>query len=229
MRTVKDTILGERPLSSTLFLPDEPNGSAAMFVHGYASESRPFRQYGKLLTALGTACFMFDLAGHGTSSGEREILTVSDHLDNVCEAGDYLAERPEIDQSRIGVVGMSYGGYLATLAVQYRQFKSLLLRAPVLYPQQLMNMYRSVYSNEDALGAPPDPENPALKSLAGFGGYVLLVASEHDEIAKPSVIEAYENAIQNGKKKVVMGAGHSLDANTQPIFKDYLASWGRRL
>jgi dipeptidyl aminopeptidase/acylaminoacyl peptidase len=54
--------------------------------------------------------FDFQFPLQGSSAGASE-------YDDVVAAGKYLQSRPEIDPRRIGVWGLSYGGYLTALAL----------------------------------------------------------------------------------------------------------------
>jgi dipeptidyl aminopeptidase/acylaminoacyl peptidase len=61
-------------------------------------------------------------------------VTRQDGLDDVLAAYDYLASQPLIDKTAIGVIGTSYGGYLAMLLTAYRPVRWLAMRVPALYP-----------------------------------------------------------------------------------------------
>jgi esterase/lipase len=47
----------------------------------------------------------FDLSGHGASSGDFELLSIADHLDDAVAAYDRLLEEREVDPARIALPG----------------------------------------------------------------------------------------------------------------------------
>src|SRR5215831_3998036 len=112
----KATIASEgRVLVGRLFVPEKVE-RGVLIVHGYGAEGRTCDQYGKLLKGLGTMSLVFDLSGHGQSAGIREELSVADHVADVQNAYAYLTSQAGVDPEHVGIVGMSYGAYLAALA-----------------------------------------------------------------------------------------------------------------
>ncbi|HXE10296.1 MAG TPA: alpha/beta fold hydrolase [Verrucomicrobiae bacterium] len=220
---------GGRELHGTLLASDEPTGAAVLFMHGYKANGSTLRQYARPLAREGATCLTFDLSGHGLSGGMLEHLNVEDHVHDAIAAFDLLKAQGTVDPERIGALGMSYGGYLATLLSSRRNVRSLLLRAPPLYPNELRHRPRHTYTDHDALEAVPDPDNPALKGLQAFGGTVALVAMEHDLVVPARVTDAYRAARPDIAYSVMPAAGHSLDATTKPLFQEVAVEWAADL
>lgn len=222
---------GEKALAGDLFVPGTPNGSAALFVHGFDSEARTNKQYTRELLKNGTACLTFDLSGHGKSTGIQDELSVNDHLADVALVYDYLISQQEleVDPERIGIAGMSYGGYLAVLLSAERRAKSLLLRSPPLYPGHLRSEPRAEYTDNEALGTEPEEDNSTLAAARRFGGSVVLVVSEHDTVVRPYITDAYGEALKYGERRVLEGVGHALDAEAQRQFKPIVTAWAEKL
>jgi dienelactone hydrolase len=218
-------------LAGNLFVPQEPNGSAALFVHGLNSHGHTNIQYARLLGREGVTALTFDLSGHGNSKGEFSELSVDDQLGDVRRAYDFLAgqQKVEVDPERIGIAGMSYGGYLATLATKDRAVKSLLLRSPPLYPERLHDKPRALYNDSEALYAEVEADNPALVALREYGGKVVLVVAEDDGIVLPRVTDAYRDAMNNGSYVVLEGARHILDKRDQETFRPLVVGWTKEL
>ena len=101
-------------------------------------------------------------------------------------AYDMLASRPGVDRAAIGVVGSSYGAYLAAILTSLRPVRWLTLRVPALYrdedwaaPKQRLD--------KDALaayrrGPVAAEENRALRACSDFEGDALVVESERDDV-----------------------------------------------
>jgi dienelactone hydrolase len=81
------------------------NGAAVMVVPGIAGGSR----HARLLVARGYGVLQFDLGGVGRSEGEPNGWGWGKHED-VLAALRHLQQRPDVDPSRIGGLGLSVGG-----------------------------------------------------------------------------------------------------------------------
>jgi dienelactone hydrolase len=93
-------------------------------VPGY----RPFRQIADTLARRGIAVLRLDDRTVGRSGGSPG--TSADYADDVRAALAYLRSRPEIDGSRLGLLGHSEGGLIAPMvAVTDRQLKGIVLLA----------------------------------------------------------------------------------------------------
>ncbi len=64
------------------------------------------------IARLGLVALRFDPAGRGGSWGEEDF-SGPEHQDEVATMVRYLAERPDVDATRIGLVGLSFGTAMA--------------------------------------------------------------------------------------------------------------------
>ena len=220
---------GSMPQHIMLTTPDIANGSAILFTHGYGADSSGYYEFAEACTDQGTTCLAVDLIGHGKSGGKREDLRITDYLEGLVAAYDYVVSQPQVDSSRIGAVAGSFGAYLSVLLADERPLESLLLRVPALYPDGLRNMPRHGFDTDTVLHMEPRPENKALQIIQRFLGKVVLVSSENDEIIMSSTIEAYAKAIQRGEHIQMAGAKHVLDPPNREVFKNILLRWAQDL
>jgi pimeloyl-ACP methyl ester carboxylesterase len=208
--------------------------SGVLFVHGFASNRRGYAEYAaETALQVGATCLTFDMGGHGRSHIDPNGLTINDHMTDLRRAYDYLASRKEVNAKRIGVVGASYGGYLAALLSQERKVKGLVLRAPAIYPNGLELTERSDYDMEsiDTFRSeikPGDP-NRALDAIANFAGSIVVVRSGLDESIHSNVIDAYAGSAQQSNVVEIPGAHHSLEGPEREIFKQIVVSFARGL
>lgn len=212
-----------------LFVPERPNGSAVLFVHGFSSNGRSNEQYAKKVAPRGITGLTFDLPGHGSRADNNPDASVDTHLEKAAAAYDFLASQPGIDRERIGVAGMSFGGYLALLLSDVRPVKSLLLRSPPMYPDRLRGMPRSAYTNEEALAPVREPDNTALIALSKFGGRVTLVTADSDEEVVSAVTDGYQEVGHDVEEKILPNTGHRLTAEAQELFKPLVVAWAESL
>jgi len=102
---------GEHPVAAVVLIsgsgPQDRN--EAVFGH------RPFLVLADALTRRGIAVLRYDDRGVGTSTGVYARATVEDFALDAAGAAAYLATRPEIDPRRVGLLGHSEGGLLASM------------------------------------------------------------------------------------------------------------------
>jgi hypothetical protein len=145
----------ERVLSGNLF--PAPEGGvvkkpAALLLHGWqSSQIRMFSTAEMLSSRSGMTCLTVDLRAHGKSEGVLGGFSSKDFLDDVLAAYDFLAAQPNVDSSRIGVIGTSFGGYLAALLSSKRNVAWIVLHVPADYPDETFNTPKIPISIQDRL------------------------------------------------------------------------------
>lgn len=107
-------------LSGTLFLPRGGKALAAVVVTHSASlplRSQPlYRHLTEMLPPLGIAVLVYDRRGSGKSGGDLKASDYTLLADDAVAAARTLASDPRIDPRRVGIWGLSQGGWLALLA-----------------------------------------------------------------------------------------------------------------
>ncbi len=108
---------GDAHLLGTLVAPDDGKvHPAVILLEGSNWRTRAdARLDAHAFAALGFAALMFDRRGCGSSSGDANC-PFDDIAEDAAAAAEMLAERDDVDATRIGVFGRSRGGWLAPLA-----------------------------------------------------------------------------------------------------------------
>ncbi|HXS33018.1 MAG TPA: alpha/beta fold hydrolase [Solirubrobacterales bacterium] len=214
-----------RSLAGHLFSPSERerSGAGILFIHGLGSDQRGYHRRAEAAAErLGATCLTFDLSGHGGSGEPGEQFSPRDHLDDAVAAFDTLLDSGEVEAERVGVCAASYGAYIAALLISIRTVKSLLLRAPALYPDRCLD--RKDGARQSSLEAASD--SAALRGVADYDGPIMVVESERDEIIPRSIVEAYLEVCRDGRHEVIPEAGHRLAKERwQVMFIEILVSW----
>jgi len=111
-------------LAGTLYKPNSQTIHAALVVlHAANGGIRSFPFYQHLVTHLpasGIAVLLFDRRGSGRSSGDFETASFETLAKDGSAAVDYLRSRYDIDRKRIGLYGISQGGWIAPLVAGLR-------------------------------------------------------------------------------------------------------------
>jgi pimeloyl-ACP methyl ester carboxylesterase len=220
-------------LSGTLLTPT--NGlPGVLFVHGWGGNQHHNLVRAREAVGLGCVCLTFDLRGHEGLASMRETVTRAQNLDDIKAAYDRLAASPQVDPESIAVVGLSYGGYLATLLTLERPVEWLALRSPALYkdahwddPKVALNRDPELMAYRRSVVAPAD--NVALAACQRFRGDVLLVEAEQDVIVPGQVLKNYAAAFSNARSltsRMIKGADHALTRKEhQAEYTRYLIDW----
>lgn len=109
---------GDIELAGTLTIPPGPGPHpAVILVHGSGVVVRSdLDDNVEMLSELGIAVLAFDKRGCGASGGDLLLASFEDLASDVIAARRMLAARSGIDQRRIGVLGISQGGWIGQLA-----------------------------------------------------------------------------------------------------------------
>ena len=93
---------------------------AVLMLHGFASvRDEVGNMYLNLAAALGDegiASLRIDFRGWGESAGDMVDSTVQGQVEDAATAYNYLTTLPFVDTSRIGLIGFSLGGSIATFS-----------------------------------------------------------------------------------------------------------------
>jgi len=111
---------GSVSLAGTLVFPASAGPyPVVVVVQGSGSQGREdgfYSYWGDFFARRGVAALIYDKRGVGGSSGDFETATFADLAGDVAAAVDLLQARSDIDPERIGLFGISQGGWIAPLA-----------------------------------------------------------------------------------------------------------------
>jgi dienelactone hydrolase len=209
-------------------------GPAVLFVHGWGGNQQQYLNRARAVAELGFICLTFDLRGHARSDGQRETVSREDNLRDLLAAYDVLAGQPGINATAIGMVGSSYGAYLAAIMTSQRAVRWFALRAPALYNDAGWELpKRQLHEDPDFCAyrrrAVAPEENRALRACTAFVGDVLIVESEQDDVVPHPVIANYLAACSRARSvthRLIKGADHGLtDVSWQRTSTSFLLQW----
>ena len=191
----------------------------AIFVAGRGCRSRQSSlEKAKVLARYGMATVVFDKRGAKGTGFDCDQTTIDLHTNDLLQVIDQVAGFEEIDPKKIGLIGGSYGGWVAPRAAARSQHEMAFLISVVgaatsIQQQQLDN---AVYYTKEKLGG----DKIIIRQIQH---YTLLEYDEtNDEITFQKMMELLEEAEKNNWKGI-------LSANDIPSSpQDLKGLWVRR-
>ncbi len=132
-----------KQLVGMLHVPDElhrgDKAPAIVMFHGFTGNRteahRLFVQVARNLCSARFLVLRFDFLGSGDSEGEFDDMTVRGEVNDAEKSLDFLEDQPLVDGEKIGVIGLSLGGRVASiLASEDERLKFAVLLSPALGP-----------------------------------------------------------------------------------------------
>ncbi len=214
-----------------LHLPERKGRLPAVAMcHGFTGNRieahRLFVKKARFLAANGIVALRFDFRGSGESEGEFEQVTVSSEITDALAAIDFLRKQPEIDPDRIGLIGLSLGGCVATCAAARNgKIRALVLWAAVAdlkgsFVQRMQPEVKELLEKQGWLdfggwkvskaffndAAQIDPLREALR----YDGAVLIIHGANDPIVPVDHAHRYHAAFRCTKKlHIIPEADHT--------------------
>ncbi len=221
MKDASFLVNGQR-VKGTLVVPKTMGSKkpAVFFVHGMTSSERGYVPMAQKCAEQGMVGLTLSLRGHGRSEGKLNNLTVGDLVEDGIAAYDFLASKAFVDKTRIGICGSSVGATVAVLTAAKRHVASLVLRAPAVYSEKMMNMSlgqimekeREIFTEVGDL-----EKTPSVEAIRKYEGSLLIIPSERDEVI-PMIIPQtiFEKATRTKHKeiKIIPEAIHGLSKST---------------
>jgi dipeptidyl aminopeptidase/acylaminoacyl peptidase len=246
------TVEGQK-LYGMLHIPEGvPRFPAIAMLHGFSGQRiephRLFVKTARRLSQEGIAVLRFDFRGSGESEGDFYDMTLSGEIKDALAALDFLRAQPEVDIQRLGVIGLSMGGYVATCVTTLNpKIKALVLWAASAKGLKMFPHYvhLSAKNRKDWLqkgerdfggmvlgsGFLKDGKNlpNPLPGLSRFSGKALVIHGEADASVPVTEAQVYRDLL---KKKAVVhilkGADHTFNRNEwEKTVIDITAVWLR--
>lgn len=213
---------------------DEEPLPIVIYLHGYGTSRRSFWELARRFVGQNIMAFAFDFRGCGKSQGRTRTQTIADAFVDVLTAYDLVASWADVDSERIGVLGSSLGGYLASMLSAERSVKSLALSAPAIYADDWSGRIIAKIPEEELLSFRREGDlvnTRAMKAIAAFTGSLLVIRHGHDEQVPARVPETYKDLAEKAVRRdlhVIRSACHGHSPKTRRISDDLCLDWFTR-
>ena len=168
-----------------------------MLLHQWQSDRHSYDDFAKRLNAKGFNVLSIDGRGFGESvktadgktvAPERTDAAVKEMLGDIGAAFDFLSKQKNVDPSRVGIVGASYGSSLAIIyAADNPKVKAVALLSPGL------NYFGNM------------PTEPAV---AKYGNHPLLLVAAQDDAESAGAVKKLSSANDKFQVKIYDEGGH---------------------
>jgi hypothetical protein len=131
-------------LAGTVFAPKtRGRHPAVVFLHGSGPEGRWANAYlADYLARNGVVALIYDKRGVGESTGDWKTSSLEDLAADGRAGVDLLAERADVDRSRLGVYGHSQGGFIAPMVAADERVRWIIDADGNVGPQYEQDLFR---------------------------------------------------------------------------------------
>lgn len=230
MSTVQISSNGYK-LAGNLFVAGRPSSLAFLFIQGWMGHQNVIGA--QALADLGFSCLTYDMHGNGESEGNVGDFSRAEFLNDAENVYDYFKQQlPK--GTKIGLIGSSFGSYMATLLSTTRSVSCMSLRVPATYPDEGFTDPQLPQIDHDELVAwrkrPMNyDQNMAFQALHDFDGPVMIIESGADIVVPHQACQNYAQATTDPAKlryEVIENAPHSFTSDSQHAeYGRLLASW----
>lgn len=186
-------------LVGTLFESSKPNSPALLLLHQWQSDRHSYDEFAKRMHAKEFTVLAIDGRGFGESTKKTDGTSVSAGrtdaevkamLGDIDAAISFLKKQKNVDTTKIGIVGASYGSSLAIIyAADHPEMKSVVLLSPGL------NYFGNMQTE------------PAIKKYGDRA--LLMIAAEDDKESADAVRELKKaGASEKYQTQVFANGGH---------------------
>lgn len=217
-----------------LHLPEGagPHPAVAM-LHGFGGNHiEPhalFTKAARTAAGAGVGVIRFDFRGSGNSEGRFRDVTLESEMDDAQVALQFLAEQPEVDSDRLGLVGLSLGGLIAACTASANSVvRALVLWAPVAHlgelfeakttPERTQEVITQGYTDLGGLEVSSVLVQQALSidptaSIASYRHRALIVHGTEDAVVPVSHSVRYQQALVGRTElELIEGADHTFSS-----------------
>ncbi len=217
--------VGSETLRGSLFIPKGKGPfPAVVFYHGRGSSRGRYLEISKRLEEKGFMALAFDFRGCGVSDGVFKDQTQRMGIDDARAGLNFLLEQ-NVDKNRIGIMGTSFGGFVAAILMnEFDYIKSLVLRVPAIFPEEIMDINVDNLRVYSYIDRKKWLTSIAYDGISKFKGDLLVIQSEKDDVVRDWIVQNYYDRANNAAKRelfVQRGAGHSLHATPKSLKEFY--------
>lgn len=217
---------GERRIYGILSRPAHSNGKqpVAIIAHGFNGTHHSGLSYFETLNALGYQCYTFDFPGgsvHSRSDNNTMNMSIRDEQSDLEAIVRYFKSQPDVDASRIVLIGESQGGLVSALTASHLKadIHALILVFPAFcIPDNWNERYPHTTDIPDTTRLWNVPLSrrffteirnlQVFPTLKKFTNPVLLIHGDADPIVPVDYSRRAVRTYKKARLHIIPGAGH---------------------
>jgi len=222
---------GER-IAASIHIPEVTPAPGIVMCHGFTGSRTEahflFVKAARAFCEAGWNVLRFDFRGSGESDGRFRDMTINGEIDDALAALQALRAEPTVDAARVGLVGLSLGGFVAACASgRDGDVGALVLWSAVAEMAELVSERWQMPTDEELLDPQSHYEHGAheigagflrdcarispREEIAGHAGPVLVVHGTNDQAVPLDHAHRYMEAIpsDDATLRVIDGADHT--------------------
>jgi len=219
---------GER-VAGMLHLPEKTPAPAVIFCHGFTGNRieahRLFVHAAREFCKKGFTSLRFDFRGCGESEGSYHSITISDEVEDLKNALNFLYGRDEVLKDGIGVIGLSLGGVISILtSVEDQRIKAVCTWSSPADLKELESNIKNIFG-EIKLNKLILKSHIDLPSGDRIGRKFLLDALKHDVLKNVAKISPRPIFIVHGTNDQLVPLSHAeklFNASREPREKYFV-------
>lgn len=222
---------GERTIFGVLSRPTDGKKKqpVAIVAHGFNGGHQYGKNYFETLNGLGYQCYTFDFpcgSTYSQSDPNTMNMSIKDEQNDLQAIVKYFKNQPDVDASRIVLIGESQGGLVSALtaAKKPKEISKLILVFPALcIPDNWNARYPRIEDIPDTtrlwnvpMGKRFFTEIHDMKPYEEIGKYkkpVLIIHGDADNIVPINYSERAVKVYKNAKLHTIPNAGHGFKPN----------------
>jgi dienelactone hydrolase len=213
-QTIKFTSVEKLEIIGTFYESPKASSPAVLLLHQWQSNRKSYDNFAKQLQATGFGVLAIDGRGFGESVKTADGKTVSPSRTDdavkamkadVDNAFNFLKQQKNVNPSRIGIVGASYGSSLAIIyGAENTQIKAVALLSPGL------NYFGNM---------------PIEDAVKNYGERSLLLVAADDDKESAETVKTLKQINEKYETKIYLKGGHGtalFAANLEDLLEEFL-------
>ena len=232
MEQCRELRIGNQRIAATIHLPEQTPAPGVVMCHGFTGHRIEahflFVKAARAFCEAGLSVLRFDFRGSGESDGLFREMTIGGEIEDALVALEALRSEPTVQRDRVGLLGLSLGGLVASCAAgRAGDVRALALWSAVAELEEIArsrwevpadaddipgDFVREIGPHEIGAGFARDSVRiKPLKEIAGHPGPVLVVHGTNDQSVPLGDAHRYMDAIPsaNATLRVIEGADHT--------------------
>ncbi len=232
MEKTLEFVVDKTVLRGKMFIPKGIGPfPGVIFFHGSGGIGETHFSNAKKLSEQGFLTLAINYRGVGISEGVFEDQTISMGVEDARKALEVFLSEKNLDQTRLGLSGGSYGGFVAATLCNAFPIKSLVLEAPASYSPEIAKSTQR--DSDDEIRRDNFRSSNSYNEIEKYKGDLLIFKCELDDVLPEGMVEEYDKrAVSTSSKEVFVlrGAKHRISINPEAraVYQDKLIEFFKR-